>query len=98
MGPYERGQDTASYIEAKGTAANPFFSGTEVRAHEFHYYGTEVKGKYDKGYDLRRGTGTGDGKDGFAVNNMLCTFMHMHSLSIKDRAGNLIGVCENDRR
>jgi cobyrinic acid a,c-diamide synthase len=79
-----------SYVIARGSADNPFFSGITSRAHEFHHYDLTVKCGHMTGYDLSRGTGVGNGKDGLVVKRTLGTFMHHHSLSVDDWAGHLL--------
>jgi cobyrinic acid a,c-diamide synthase len=79
-----------SYVIAHGSADNPFFSGITSRAHEFHHSELTVKCGHRTGYDLSRGTGIGDGKDGLVVKRTLGTFMHQHALSVDDWAGHLL--------
>jgi cobyrinic acid a,c-diamide synthase len=79
-----------SYVIAHGSAENPFFSGITARAHEFHHSDIIINREYKTGYDLSRGDGIGNGKDGLIVNRTLGTFMHQHALSADDWAGRLL--------
>jgi cobyrinic acid a,c-diamide synthase len=79
-----------SYVIAHGSVDNPLFSGVTLRAHEFHHSKIVINGAHRTGYDLSRGFGIKDGKDGLVVGRTLGTFMHQHALSIDDWAGHLL--------
>ncbi len=80
-----------TYVMADATPDNPLFEGY-VRAHEYHY--SEVTASEDSrfGFDVKRGTGIVDRKDGLVFKKSLGTYMHQHALSSKDWAK---GFCEN---
>ncbi len=74
-----------TYVIADANGDNPLFSGT-VRAHEYHY-SEVVPGEGARfGFDVRRGAGITDSKDGLVSNNSLGTYMHQHALSSEDWA------------
>ena len=79
-----------TYVMADANRNNPLFTGS-VRAHEYHY--SEVCASKDEvyGYDLKRGAGITDSKDGLVARNSLGTYMHQHALSTKDWAK---GFCD----
>lgn len=63
--------------------ANPYFEvGTELKGHEFHYsrvlkwHGAEK----DLVFQMKRGVGFIDGKDGVRYKNVLATYTHLHAL------------------
>ncbi len=74
-----------TYVMADSNRNNPLFTGL-VRAHEYHY--SEVTASKDDvfGFDVRRGMGITDCKDGLVFRNSLGTYMHQHSLSTEDWA------------
>ncbi|MBW2514249.1 MAG: cobyrinate a,c-diamide synthase [Deltaproteobacteria bacterium] len=62
---------------------NPFFDeGTEIRGHEFHYSKViEYRGTTDLlAFQVRRGAGMIDGRDGICRKKVLATYTHIHSL------------------
>jgi len=62
---------------------NPFFeTGAEIKGHEFHYsYILKWKGDPgDLAFDMRRGTGFTDGRDGICHQNILAAYTHIHAL------------------
>jgi cobyrinic acid a,c-diamide synthase len=77
---------------------NPFFSvGTELKGHEFHYsYVTEFEGDMsDFAFDVRRGRGILDNKDGLCYKNVLAAYTHLHAIGSPQWAD---GVMEAARR
>ena len=74
-----------TYVIAEATTDNPLFEGT-VRAHEYHY--SEVDASKDErfGFDVHRGAGIVDSKDGLIYKNTLGTYMHQNALSSNDWA------------
>jgi cobyrinic acid a,c-diamide synthase len=70
------------YEEVIADQANPFMKvGTLLRGHEFHY--SKIIGTIpDKTvFQVKRGTGLGNGRDGMLVNRTLASYMHIHSIS-----------------
>ncbi len=74
-----------TYVLANATKGNPLFSGS-VKGHEYHYSDVMVGGNRDFGYEILRGKGISDGKDGLFVRNSLGSYMHQHALSAEDWA------------
>jgi cobyrinic acid a,c-diamide synthase len=74
-----------TYVMADATPDNPLFEGS-IRAHEYHY--SEVTASKDSrfGFDVKRGEGIVDRKDGLISGNSLGSYMHQHALSNKDWA------------
>ncbi len=74
-----------TYVLAEAKGNNPLFSGP-MRGHEYHY--SEVLAHEDAEFcfDIRRGLGIRDGKDGLVRNNAVGTYMHQHALSCDDWA------------
>jgi cobyrinic acid a,c-diamide synthase len=62
---------------------NPYFEvGTELKGHEFHYSRVlEWRGaEKDLVFQMKRGTGFYDNKDGVRYKNVLATYTHLHAL------------------
>ena len=62
---------------------NPFFEvGTEIRGHEFHYSkAIEYRGSMDLlVFQVQRGAGLINGRDGICHKKVLATYTHIHSL------------------
>ena len=62
---------------------NPFFEvGTEIKGHEFHYSkAIEYRGAMDlMAFQVQRGAGLINGRDGICRKRVLATYMHIHSL------------------
>ena len=65
---------------------NPFFAvGTALRGHEFHYSRISDRNR-DSGIPnpafvcaVERGTGCGGGRDGFVINNVWASYVHLHA-------------------
>ncbi len=80
-----------TYVMADSTPENPLFSGS-IRAHEYHYSEVTATGSEAFGFDVKRGLGIVDKKDGLVFKNTVGTYMHQHALSTKDWA---VGFFEN---
>ncbi|MBR6214617.1 MAG: hydrogenobyrinic acid a,c-diamide synthase (glutamine-hydrolyzing) [Candidatus Methanomethylophilaceae archaeon] len=74
-----------TYVMADATPENPLFSGS-IRAHEYHYSEVTTTGSETFGFDVKRGLGIVDKKDGLVFKNTLGTYMHQHALSTDDWA------------
>ena len=74
-----------TYVMAESTPDNPLFEGS-VRAHEYHYSEVTAKGDETFGFDVKRGLGIVDKKDGLVARNSVGAYMHQHALSSKDWA------------
>lgn len=71
------------YTIVRADAANPFFApGREMTGHEFHY---SRPVDYDPSevnliFDVKRGFGFAEGRDGLVRRNVLGTYTHLHAL------------------
>ena len=74
-----------TYVMADATPDNPLFSGS-IRAHEYHYSEVTATGSETFGFDVKRGQGIVDKKDGLVFQNTVGTYMHQHALSADDWA------------
>ncbi len=82
-----------TYVLATPNENNPLFD-SPVRAHEYHY--SEVYPKKDSlyCYDLSRGVGIINSKDGMVINSSVGTYMHQNALSQKDWARRFVSSCK----
>lgn len=81
------------YTVATVSRENPFFQvGTELRGHEFHYsHVLEWRGsEKDLVFDMKRGTGLVNGRDGVCRNNVLAAYTHIHALGTPEWAHALV--------
>ena len=69
-----------TYVISNANANNPIFSGS-VKGHEYHYSEVELHSRYDFGFDMSRGEGIADSKDGAVFKNCIGSYMHQHGLS-----------------
>jgi len=71
------------YTVVKVAGPNPYYAvGTEIRGHEFHYSSVLAwKGdNQDLVFDMQRGNGIINKKDGVRYKNVLATYTHIHAL------------------
>jgi cobyrinic acid a,c-diamide synthase len=71
------------YTIVKIAQENPYFGiGTEIKGHEFHYSKVvEYRGGMDSfKFQVQRGAGLIDDRDGICYKNVLATYTHIHSL------------------
>jgi cobyrinic acid a,c-diamide synthase len=87
---------------------NPFFEeGTELKGHEFHY-SRVVPGKSglaatdsvfkDSVFEVKRGTGCGESRDGLLRWNVLGTYLHVHALGCPEWARGVVRAAEKNRK
>ncbi|MBI9083224.1 MAG: cobyrinate a,c-diamide synthase [Desulfobacterales bacterium] len=89
------------YTVVRVDRPNPFFpEGTEFRGHEFHYSKVlAFAGEDDQfAFDMRRGNGILDGRDGLCRNNVLATYSHLHALGLPQWAPALVRAASGFRQ
>ncbi len=77
---------------------NPYFKkGTVLKGHEFHYSTIEQFGgrTQDLAFDMQRGNGIINGKDGLCYKNILATYTHIHALGNDQWAPALVKAAIN---
>ena len=75
-----------TYVIADASPDNPAFRG-RVRGHEYHYSDVFPAGKPSYGFDVVRGKGIADSKDGLVRGSCIGSYMHQHVLSEEDWIG-----------
>ncbi len=88
---------TLSYTLAVSTRPNILTrKGRSVRGHEFHYSSMkDIPRDAEFAYDLRRGIGVGDGRDGWTCYNTLASYMHTSFGSDYRMAERFVESCVN---
>ena len=75
-----------TYVIADASPDNPSFRG-RVRGHEYHYSDVFPAGVPSYGFDVVRGKGIADSKDGLVKGSCIGSYMHQHALSEEDWIG-----------
>ncbi len=84
------------YEEVVVDRPNPFVEvGTVLRGHEFHYSRIETGEELDTAFEVRRGTGLGNGRDGVITKNILASYLHIHSLGTPEWIRGLIRAADS---
>ena len=87
------------YIEVQARTDNMLcLKGWETRGHEFHYSKVVSFSETDFAYDMKRGKGIADRKDGFLAHNTLASYTHLHFASCPDFARRFVDSCSYRRR
>ncbi len=69
------------YEEVVVDRPNAFLeTGTILRGHEFHYSRLESIGTINTIFKVKRGVGTGNGRDGMIYKNVVANYLHLHAL------------------
>ena len=86
---------TLNYTLAKATRPNILTrTGNLVRGHEFHFSALkDVPRDAEFAYELKRGVGIGDGRDGWTCYSTLASFMHTNFASDERMAERFVEAC-----
>lgn len=75
------------YQEITADRLNAFVKvGTTLRGHEFHYSKVVGADEVETAFEVRRGVGLGNRRDGIVLNRTLACYFHVHSLAAPDWA------------
>ena len=87
------------YMEVEVDGENPVFPvGTRLRGHEFHYSSIRAGGAIPPtAYAVKRGTGTGAGRDGLVAGNTLASYLHLHAVGVPQWASGLVAAASRKR-
>jgi cobyrinic acid a,c-diamide synthase len=73
------GRMTLGYVEAKSVRDTPISAeGWTARGHEFHYSSAVPPENSEYAWELSRGKGIADGKDGLFAGNTVASYLHLH--------------------
>lgn len=81
------------YVSLSVDRENPLFPvGQELRGHEFHYTRVVVADptSISLAFEVRRGAGAVDGRDGFVYKNVLAAYTHLHAVGVPQWAPALV--------
>jgi cobyrinic acid a,c-diamide synthase len=83
------------YEEVAADRPNAFVKrGTLLRGHEFHYSRVVGAEQLETAFEVRRGVGLGNGRDGIVMNRVLASYLHVHSTALPDWANWLIEAAQ----
>ncbi len=77
---------------------NPFFKlGQAIKGHEFHYSTVQncTANPESLAFDVERGSGVVNGRDGLCYRNVLATYTHIHALGTPQWAPALVACARN---
>jgi cobyrinic acid a,c-diamide synthase len=87
------------YEEVVADQPNLFIkTGTLVRGHEFHYSKIVDADPFETAFEVRRGVGLGNGRDGIVMNRVLASYLHVHSLASPDWVRRLVKAAKEYSR
>jgi cobyrinic acid a,c-diamide synthase len=81
------------YEEVVVDQPNPFLAtGTILRGHEFHYSRLQPAGPRSLRtiFEVKRGTGLGERRDGLIYNNVVASYLHLHALGSPEWVAGLL--------
>jgi len=86
------------YACYKVDCKNPFFKkGVELKGHEFHYSNPESFSD-ETIFEVKRGSGFGNGRDGMLRWNVLGTYLHIHALGCPQWAPGVVKAAKRYRK
>jgi cobyrinic acid a,c-diamide synthase len=86
------------YEEVAVDRPNPFLkTGAVLRGHEFHYSRPASENPLNAPtvFQVQRGTGLGNHRDGLIYNNVLASYLHVHALGSAEWAAGLLTAAKN---
>ena len=89
----EKKPQAHGYTVLKARKGNPFYAeGVEVKGHEFRYskVATWQQDSEQLGFDMERGVGFTDNRDGLIYKNVLALYTHIHAVGTPQWAGALV--------
>lgn len=89
----EKKPQAHGYTIIEPLKGNPFYTaGAEIKGHEFRYSKiVEWHGKpKDLAFQMKRGVGFTNGRDGLVYKNCLALYTHIHALGTPEWAGNFV--------
>ncbi|MDR2698582.1 MAG: hydrogenobyrinic acid a,c-diamide synthase (glutamine-hydrolyzing) [Candidatus Methanoplasma sp.] len=93
------GKRTLGYVEMTSTADSVLCrKGWTVRGHEFHYSSTVPSGQGTYAFELSRGKGIENGRDGMMSNNTVAGYTHIHFASNPRIPGRFVDFCKGYSR
>ncbi|MGZ3494197.1 MAG: cobyrinate a,c-diamide synthase [Thermodesulfobacteriota bacterium] len=86
------------YVVARVINRNPFFPvGLTLRGHEFHHSSLSPTGPLQFAYQIERGEGIAEKKDGIVFKNLFASYVHLHALGTPEWAKGFVGLASKGK-
>jgi len=86
------------YMEVVVDKENPFLpKGLVLRGHEFHYSRLKSNTETETIFNVRRGSGTCNGRDGLIYNNTVAGYLHLHALGAQEWIRGMLQAADDFR-
>jgi cobyrinic acid a,c-diamide synthase len=86
------------YVVARVINRNPFFPvGLTLRGHEFHHSSLSPSGPLQFAYQIERGKGIAEKKDGIVFKNLFASYVHLHALGTPEWAKGFVGLASKGK-
>ena len=87
------------YVVAEVMSENPLFPvGLTIRGHEFHHSNLLPIDDLQFAYQIERGKGITDKKDGIVYKNLFASFIHLHALGTPEWAEGFVSLASKGKR
>lgn len=78
---------------------NPFFPvGLTLRGHEFHHSSLSRPGDLRFAYQVKRGQGVRNQRDGIVYKNLFASYIHLHALGTPEWARGFVSLASREKR
>jgi cobyrinic acid a,c-diamide synthase len=78
---------------------NPFFPvGLTLRGHEFHHSSLSRPGDLRFAYQVKRGQGVRNQRDGIVYKNLFASYIHLHALGTPEWASGFVSLASKEKR
>jgi cobyrinic acid a,c-diamide synthase len=78
---------------------NPFFPvGLTLRGHEFHHSSLPCPGDLRFAYQVKRGQGVQQQRDGIVYKNLFASYIHLHALGTPEWARGFVSLASKEKR
>jgi len=87
------------YVVAEVMSENPLFPvGLTIRGHEFHHSNLLPIDDLQFAYQIERGKGITDKKDGIVYKNLFASYVHLHALGTPEWAEGFVSLASKGKR
>ena len=87
------------YVVARVIGENPLFPvGLTIRGHEFHHSNLLPIDDLQFAYQIERGKGITDKKDGIVYKNLFASYVHLHALGTPEWAEGFVSLASKGKR
>jgi cobyrinic acid a,c-diamide synthase len=86
------------YVVAEVMSENPLFPvGLTIRGHEFHHSNLLPIDDLQFAYQIERGKGITDKKDGIVYKNLFASYVHLHALGTPEWAKGFVSLASKEK-